>query len=108
MLVTRVMAVFAVVVVAIVTARLAIFGLIAALLIGVLGLVTMNVARFASKLQRSLLLGLVAFVVAVAGRFVAASAIAIVAIIATAQGTAFVGHVPHLVVVPALVTGQCG
>ena len=38
MLLTRVMAAFAVVVVAIVTARLAIFGLIAALLIGVLGL----------------------------------------------------------------------
>ncbi len=38
MLLTRVMAAFAVVVVAIAAARLAIFGLIAALLIGVLGL----------------------------------------------------------------------
>ena len=42
------------------------------------------------------------FVVAVARRFIAAIAIATVAIIATVQGTAFVGHVPHLVVVPAL------
>ncbi len=38
MLVTRVMAAFSVVVVAIAAARLAIFGLIAALLVGVLGL----------------------------------------------------------------------
>ena len=38
MLLTRVMAAFAVVVVAIAAARLAIFGLIAALLVGVLGL----------------------------------------------------------------------
>ena len=50
-----------------------------------------DVARFAGKLRRSLPLGLVAFVAAIA--------IVIVAIIATAQGTAFVGHVPHLVVV---------
>jgi len=76
---------------------------LAALLIGVLGLVAMNVARFAGKHRRSLPLGLVAIVVAVAGRFVAAIAIAIVAIIAIARGTAFVGHVPHLIVVPALV-----
>ena len=40
--------------------------------------------------------------VAVARRFIAAIAIAIVAITATARGTAFVGHVPHLVVVPVL------
>ena len=40
--------------------------------------------------------------VAVARRFIAAIAIAIVAIIATARGTVFVGHVPHLVVVPVL------
>jgi len=99
----RVMNALSVVVVAIAAARLAIFRIIAALLVGVLGLVTMNVARFAGKLQRSLPLGLVVFVVAVAGRFVVAIAIAIVAIIATARGTEFVGHVPHLVVVPALV-----
>jgi hypothetical protein len=60
----------------------------------------MDVARFASKLRRSLPLGLVAFVVAVARRFIAAIAIAIIAITATARGTAFVGHLPHLVVVP--------
>ncbi len=98
----RVMDALSVVVVAIAAARLAIFGVIAALLVGVLGLVAMDVARFAGKLRRSLPLGLVAFVVAVARCFIAAIAIAIVAIIATARGTAFVGHVPHLVVVPAL------
>jgi len=92
----RVMDALSVVAVAIAAARLAIFGVIAALLVGVLGLVAMDVARFAGKLRRSLPLGLVAFVVAVARRFM------IVAIIATARGTAFVGHVPHLVVVPAL------
>ena len=97
----RVVAALSVVVVAIAAARLAIFGVIAALLIGVLGLVAMDVARFAGKLQRSLPLGLVAFVFAIARRFVAAIAIAIVTIIATTRGTAFVGHIPHLVVVPA-------
>ena len=99
----RVMAALSVVVVvAIAAARLAIFGVIAALLVGVLGLVAMDMARFAGKLRRSLPLGLFAFVVAVTRRFIAAIAIAIVVIIATARGTAFVGHVPHLVVVPAL------
>jgi len=99
----RVMAALSVVVViAIAAARLAIFGVIAALLVGVLGLVVMDIARFASKLQRSLPLGLVTFVVAVARRFIAAIAIAIVVITATARGTTFVGHVPHLVVVPVL------
>ncbi len=82
-LVIRVMAVFSVVVVAITGTRLAIFGIIAALLVGVFGLVAMNVARFASELRRSLSLGLVAFVFAIARRFVAAIAIAIVTIIAT-------------------------
>ncbi len=91
-----------VVVVTIAAARLAIFGVIAALLVGVLGFVAMYVARFTRKLRRGLLLGLVAFVVAVARRFIAAIAIAIVTITATARGrgTAFVGHVPHFVVVP--------
>jgi hypothetical protein len=98
----RIMAALSVVVVAIAAARLAIFGIIAALLVGVLGLVAMDVARFAGKLRRSLPLGLVAFVVTVAGYFVATIVIAIIAIIATVRGTAFVGHVPHLVVVPAL------
>ena len=79
MLVIRVMAAFSVVVVAIAAARLVIFRIIAAVLIGVPGLVAMNVAWFACKLWRSLLLGLVAFVFAVARRFVAA----IVAISAT-------------------------
>jgi len=73
-----------VVVVAITTARLAFFGVFAALLIGVLDLVAMDVARFTRKLQRGFSLGLVAFVVIVARRFVAAIAIAIIAIIATA------------------------
>jgi len=100
-LVMRVIAALSVVVVAIAAARLAIFGIMAAFLEGVLGLVAMNVARFASELRRSLPLGLVAFVFAIARRFLAAIAIAIVAIIATAGGTAFVGHIPHLVVVPA-------
>ena len=53
----HIMAALSVVVVAITAARLAIFGIIAALLVGVLGLVTMDVARFAGKLWRSLPLG---------------------------------------------------
>ena len=99
--VMRVVAALFVVVIAIAAARLAIFRIIVALLIGVPGLVAMNVARFANELWRSLLLRLVAFVFATARRFVAAIAIAIVAIIATARGVAFVGHIPHLVVVSA-------
>ena len=59
----RVMNVLSVVVVAIAAARLAIFGVIAALLVGVLGLVAMDVARFTRKLWWGLPLGLVAFVV---------------------------------------------
>ncbi len=54
------------------------------LLVGVVGLVPMDVARFARKLRRNFSLRLVAFVVTVARRFVAAIAIAIVAIITTA------------------------
>ena len=100
-LVIRVVAALSVVVIAITAARLAIFGVIAALLVGVLGLVAMNVARFANELWWSLSLGLVAFVFAIARRFLAIIAIAIVAIIATARGAAFVGHIPHLVVVSA-------
>jgi hypothetical protein len=84
-MVVRVMvALSVVVVVAIATARLAIFGVVAALLVGVLGLVAMDVARFTRKLRRSFSLGLVAFAVTVARRFVTAIAIAIIAIIATA------------------------
>ena len=49
-----------------------------------LGLVTMDVARFTSKLRRSLLLGLVTLVVAVTRCFIAGIAIAIVVITATA------------------------
>jgi hypothetical protein len=82
-----------VVVVAIATAWLAIFGVVAALLVGVLGLVAMDVTRFTRELRRGLLLGLVVFVVTVTRRFIATIAIA------TAWGTAFVGHVPHFVVV---------
>jgi hypothetical protein len=63
---------------------LAIFGVVAALLVGVLGLVAMDVARFTRKLRRGFSLELVTFVVTVARRFVTAIAIAIVAIIATA------------------------
>ena len=66
-----------VVVVAIANAWLAIFGVLTALLVGVLGLI-------ARKLQRSFSLGLVAFLVTVVRRFVTAITIAIVAIIATA------------------------
>jgi len=78
--VMRVVAALFVVVVAIAAARLAIFGIIAAILIGMPGFVAMNVAWFARELWRSLPLRLVAFVFAVARRFVAA----IVAISATA------------------------
>ncbi len=72
------------IVVAIATARLAIFRVVKALLVGVLGLVAMDVARFTRKLWQSFSLELVAFVVTVARCFIAAIAIAIVAIIATA------------------------
>ena len=52
-MVVRVMvALSVVVVVAITTAWIAIFGVVAALLIGVLGLVAMDVARFTRKLRR--------------------------------------------------------
>ena len=78
--VMHVVAALFVVVVAIAAARLAIFRIIAAILIGVPGFIAMNVAWFARKLWRSLPLGLVAFVFAVARCFVAA----IVAISATA------------------------
>jgi hypothetical protein len=100
-LVMRVVAALSVVVVAITAARLVILGVITALLVGALGLVAMNVARFANELWRSLSLGLVVFVFAIGRRFVTAIAIVIVAIIVTARGVAFVGHIPHLVVVSA-------
>ena len=77
-------ALFVVVVVAIATARLAIFGVVAAFLVGVFGLVAMDAARFTRKLRRSFSLGLVTFVVPVARWFVTAIAIAIVAILTTA------------------------
>ncbi len=84
-MVVRVMvALSVVVVVAIATARLAIFGVVAALLVGVLGLVAMDMARFTRKLRRGFSLEIVAFVVTVARRFVTTIAIAIVVIIATA------------------------
>ena len=84
-MVVRVMvALSVVVVIAIATAWLAIFGVVAALLVGVLGLVAIDVARSTRKLRRGFSLELVAFVVTVARRFVTATAIAIVAIIATA------------------------
>ena len=82
--VMRVVAALFVVVIAIAAARLAIFRIIAAILIGVPGLIAMNVTWFASELRRSLPLGLVAFVFAVARHFVAAIVFAIVAISATA------------------------
>ncbi len=82
--VMRAVAALFVVVVAIAAARLAIFRIIVAILIGVPGFVAMNVAWFASKLRWRLPLGLVAFVFAVARCFVAAIVIAIVAISATA------------------------
>ena len=77
-------ALFVVVIVAIATARLAIFGIVVALLVGVLGLVATDAARFTRKLRRGFSFGLVAFVVPVAKWFVTAIAIAIVAIITTA------------------------
>ncbi len=66
-MVVRIMAALSIVVaVTIAAARLAIFGVIAALLVGVLGLVAMDVARFARKLRRRYSLRLVAFVVTIA------------------------------------------
>ena len=91
-----------VVVVAIAAAWLAIFRIVAALLIGVLGLVAMDVARFARKLRQSFSLGLLAFVATVTRQFVAAITIVIVVINVTAWGAAFVSHVPPSVFVPAL------
>ncbi len=85
-MVVRIVAALPVVVVVVVAAAawLAILRVIVALLIGVLGLVAMDVARLTSKLRQSLLLGPIAFVVTVARRFIAAIAITIIAIIATA------------------------
>jgi hypothetical protein len=84
-MVVRIVAALPVVVVVVMAAAawLAIFRVVAALLIGVLGLVTMDVARLTSKLRRSLLLGPIAFVATVARWFIAAIAIAIIAIIKT-------------------------
>ncbi len=85
-MVVRVVAASPVVVVVVVAAAawLAIFRVVAALLIGVLGLVAMDVARLTSKLRRSLSLGPIAFVATVGRLFIAAITIAIIAIIATA------------------------
>ncbi len=82
--IVRVFAFPIVVVVSIAAARLAIFRVIAALLVGVLCLVAVDVARFTGELRRRLSLGLVMFKVLIAQRFVAAIAISIVAIITTA------------------------
>ena len=82
--IVHIMVALSVVVVAIATARLAIFGVVAALLVGVVCIVTMDVARFTRELWRGFSLELVAFVVTVARCLIAAIAIAIVAIIATA------------------------
>jgi len=84
MIVCVMVALSVVVVVVITTVQLAIFGVVAALLKGVLGLVAVDVARFTRKLRRCFSLGLVAFVVTVTRRFIAAIVIAIVAIVATA------------------------
>ncbi len=73
-----------IVVVSIAAARLAIFRIVAALLAGVLCLVTVDMARFTGELRRSFSLGLVTFKVLIARRFVAAIVIAIVGIITTA------------------------
>jgi hypothetical protein len=84
-MVVRVMVALSVVVVAtIATARLAIFGVVTALLVCVLGLVAMDVARFRRKLRQGFSLELVAFEVTAARWFVTVIAIAIIAIIATA------------------------
>jgi hypothetical protein len=85
-MVVRVVAALPVVVVVVAAAAswLAIFRVVAALLIGVLGLVTMDVARLTSKLRQSLLLRPIVFVAAVARRFIDTIMIAIIAIIATA------------------------
>jgi len=80
MIVCVMVALSVVVAIIITTARLATSGVIAALLVGVLGLVAMDMARFTRKLRRRFLLGLVAF----ARRFIAAIVIAIVVIVATA------------------------
>ena len=83
-MIVRIMVALSVVVIVIATARLAIFRVVAALLVGVLGLVTMDVARLTRNLRRGFTLGLVTFVVTVARHFIAAITIAIVVIIATA------------------------
>ncbi len=68
--IVRIMIALSVVVVAIATGRLAIFRVVAALLIGVLGLVAMDEARLTRKLWRGFSLELVAFVITVARRFI--------------------------------------
>jgi hypothetical protein len=83
-MIMRIMAALPVVVVVTAAVWLAIFRIVTAFLIGVLGLVAMNVARLTRKLRRSFLLGLVVFVATVARRFIAVIAIATVVIIATA------------------------
>ena len=79
-----IMVALSVVVVAIATARLVIFRVVAALLVGVLGLVAMDMARLTRKLRWGISLGLVTFVVTVARHFIAAIVIVIVVVIVTA------------------------
>jgi hypothetical protein len=83
-MVMRIMAALPVVVVAIAVAWLAILWIVVALLIGVLGLVAMDVVRLTRKLRQRVLLWLIVLVAAVVRQFVAAIAILIVTIIATA------------------------
>ena len=79
-----IMAMLSVVVVVTGSDWLAIFRIVVALLIGVLGLVTMNVARLTRKLRRRFLPGLVVFLATVARQFITAIGIAIVVTITTA------------------------
>ena len=81
--IVRIMVALSVVAV-IATARLVIFRVVAALLVGVLGLVAMDMARLTRKLRWGILLGLVTFVVTVARHFIAAIVIVIVVVIVTA------------------------
>ena len=85
--------------------RLAILRVIAALLVGVLGFIAMNLERFARTLRQSLLVVLCAFVATVVRQLVASIVVTIVVIVAIvvifviARGVVLAAPVPRFIVV---------
>ncbi len=93
-------------VVAIAVARLAIFRIIAAVLVGVPGFIAMDLARFACELWRSLSFALRAFIATVARQLVLDSIairivaiVVIVGIVAISLGAVVFATVPRFIVV---------